>query len=199
MAIHNINASAKQILWGNILLVICCIFYLAWWILAFKPSGAIKGIRTGWLLIPAFITGLAAIALVVKGLQSETIGSTLFPGRYIIWGGIAAYFILLAVTGIFFKRPVTTELLLIDGWTMLALTEINVLYGMGLFPCTRAILFAVVIGAAMVISIVCYMLYYNLGSRAGYIDGMIPLLLVAVIMSGISAMMVFQQLWHNQP
>lgn len=192
MTFHNLNYSAKQIFRGNILLIICCAFYLAWWLLAFKPTGAVRGIKTGWLLIPAFITGLAAVTLAVKGILFESTEAALFPGKYIVWGGIAAYLILLAVTNLLFKRQVTTELLLIVGWAVLALSEINVLYGMGRFSHGLALIFAVVIGAAVLISVVCYVMYYNLGAQAGYFDGMIPLLSAALIMSGISVAMVAQ-------
>lgn len=189
MAIQNFSASEKQIFWGNILLIGCCAFYLAWWMLAFKPTGAIKGMKTGWLLIPAFISGLISIILVVKGIQSASIRAALFPNGTLLWGGIAAYFILLAVTALFFKRQVTTELVLIVGWAVMALSEINALYGTGLFVHGLSVAFAVVIGAAALTSLVCYVLYYHLGALAGYIDGMIPLFLVALVMAGISVAM----------
>lgn len=190
MAFHDLNYSAKQILWSNILFIICCAFYLAWWLLAFRPTGAIKGIKTGWLLIPAFITGIVAVTQAVKGIQSASIDVALFPSKYILWGGIAAYFILVAVTGLLFKRPVTTELFLIDGWAMLVLLEINVLYGIGQFSQGLSVIFVIVIVVATLISIICYVLYYNLGVREGYFDGMIPLLLAALVMSGISVAML---------
>lgn len=190
MAILSFNFSAKQIFRSNLLLVICCAFYLAWWLLAFKPAGAIKGMKTGWLLIPAFVSGLLSVILAVKGIQSASIRETLFPNGLLLWGGIAVYLILLAVTVLLLKRPVTTELLLIVGWTALALSEINVLYGMGLFSHGLAVMFAVVIGVAALISLVCYVLYYNFGDRAGYFDGMVPLFLVALVMAGISTAML---------
>jgi len=189
LAIRNLDFSERQIFWGNILLIICCAFYLAWWLLAFKPTGAIKGMKTGWLLIPAFVAGLAAIVLAVKGLRSASVEAALFPSGLLLWGGIAAYLVLLAVTGLLFQRQVTTELLLIVGWAGLALSEINTLYGAGRFPHELAVVFAVVIGVATLISLVCYVLYYNLGDRAGYFDGMIPLLMAALVTAGISIAM----------
>lgn len=146
--------------------------------------------KTGWLLIPAFVSGLLSVILAVKGIQSASIRETLFPNGLLLWGGIAVYLILLAVTVLLLKRPVTTELLLIVGWTALALSEINVLYGMGLFSHGLAVMFAVVIGVAALISLVCYVLYYNFGDRAGYFDGMVPLFLVALVMAGISTAML---------
>jgi hypothetical protein len=190
LAIYNFGFPAKQIFRSNILLIICCAFYLAWWLLAFKPTGAVKGMKTGWLLIPAFAAGLAAIILAVKGIQSASVDVVLFPDGLLLWGGIAAYLILLAVTRLLFQRPVTTELFLIVGWAVLALSEINVLYGVGRFSHGLAVIFAVVIGVATLINLVCYVLYYNLGNRAGYFDGMVPLLMTALVMAGISIAMV---------
>ena len=189
MAIHDFGLPAKQIFGSNLLLILCCMFYLAWWLLAFKPAGAVKGMKTGWLLIPAFVAGLAAIILAVKGIQSASIGAALFPNGLLLWGGIAAYLILLAVTRLLFRRQVTTELFLIVGWAALALSEINALYGVSLFSRGMAVISAVLIGVASVISLVCYVLYYNLGDRAGYFDGMIPLLMVSLTMAGISVAM----------
>ena len=42
--LSNLNASARHLLQGDLLLILCCAFYLAWWLLAFKPVGAVKGL-----------------------------------------------------------------------------------------------------------------------------------------------------------
>lgn len=159
---------------------------LAWWILAFKPLGAVRGMKTGWLLIPAFAAGLTAIILAVNGIQSASLGTVLFPKGSILWGAVSAYFLLFAVTYLIFKRPVTTELFLIVGWAALALSEINALYGIGKFSHPLSLVFLVVIGTATLISLVCYVLYYNLRDYAGYFDGMVPLCMAALVMAGIS-------------
>ena len=182
-------AREKLIFFGNILFIVCCGFYLVWWLTAFypsasKPSGG--GVGTGWLLIPASITGLLGVILAVRGILVKNPVIQLLPAGYILWGGIAAYFILLAVTVLLLKRPLTSELILIVGWGMLALAEINTLFGIGLFPQRLSIVFLVIICAAVVISLVCYVLYYRLDSRAGYIDGMIPLVLAALATAAIS-------------
>lgn len=190
LTIHDFDFPAKQIFRSNILLIICCTFYLVWWLLAFKPTGAIKGMKTGWLLIPASAAGLVAIILAAKGIRSASMNAALFPRGALLWGGIAAYLILLAVTHLLFNRAVTTELFLIVGWAVLVLSEINALYGVGQFSHERAVILTVVIGVATLISLVCYVLYYNLGTRAGYFDGMVPLLMTALVMAGISVAMV---------
>ena len=175
---------------GNVLFIVCCAFYLAWWLLAFRPSGAINGMKTGWLLIPASIAGLAGVILIVQTILAENPAKHLLPGTYILWGGIAVYLILLAVTVLLLKRPATSELLLIVGWGMLALAEINRLFGIGLFSHRMSIIFLLVICTVVVISLVCYILYYRLDEISGYIAGMVPLLLAALTMAGISCCMV---------
>ncbi len=172
----------KQMLWGNGLLAVCCGFYLLWWILAFKPAGAVKGMRSGWLLLPAFAFGLAAVYLILRGAASIQPTQTFFPGMSLLIGAVAVYFILLAVTAFGLKRQVTTELLLIVGWAALVFAEVNALYGFGRFSGEAAAGFFVVTGVCAVVSLICYILFYSLDSRAGYIDGMIPLLLAAVVM-----------------
>ena len=65
--IFETSNSARQMFWGNLLMVGCCAFYLLWWIVAFRPTDAIKGLKSGWLLIPAFLLGIAAVAMIIRG------------------------------------------------------------------------------------------------------------------------------------
>ena len=187
------HAQEKQIFIGNALFIVCCGFYFAWWLLAFKPSGAVAGMKSGWLLIPALIAGLLGVIIAIRGIVLEVPKTQLLYGRYIIFGGIAAYIILMVITALPFKRPVTSELLLIIGWGMFAFAEINLLYGIGLFTHKLSFGFLMIIGLAIVISLVCYILYYRLDSRAGYVDGMVPLLLAAFVTAGISCFMLIKK------
>ena len=173
----------KQVFTGNILIIVCCGFYLTWWLLAFRPSGVSDGMKTGWLLIPAVLAGLAGVFLTLRGMHADAQVKHLIPGGVVLWGGLAAFLILLAVTVLLFKRPVTTELFLIVGWCVLALSEINALFGSGLFSHRIAIGFLVLVFSATVISLVCYIVYYRLNDLAGYIVGMVPLLLAALVMA----------------
>ncbi|MCD8104465.1 MAG: hypothetical protein LUF35_05565 [Lachnospiraceae bacterium] len=72
------DAQTRQMLTGNLLMIGCCAFYLAWWLIAFKPEGAVKGIRSGWLLIPALIFGVAAVMQIAQGRDILTIPSRIF-------------------------------------------------------------------------------------------------------------------------
>jgi hypothetical protein len=186
---QGLESPAKQIFTGNIFLVVCCAFYLLWWVLAFRPDGGVRGMRTGWLLIPAFIFGLAAVCFAVRGIRGAKAGDALFSGNAVIIGCVAAYVALLAVTVLLLKRPVTTELVLIVGWAALSLCEINVLYGMGIFSKNMSFAFIGVLAAAAAVSLVCYVLYYGLSARAGFIDGTVPLLAAGIYMAALSAAM----------
>ncbi len=180
--------AARQMFRGNLLLVGCCVFYLLWWVFAFRPTGAIKGLKSGWLLIPASLLGIAAVVMILKGANGVDTAQSFFSARAILLIAVISYAVLLLATRIAFHRQVTTELLLIVGWTALAFLESNALYGIGVITRNGALgLFtAAVLAAAL--SMVCYVLYYGLGDRAGYIDGMIPLILAAVCMTALSVL-----------
>jgi len=184
--LHNLDSSARQIFFGNLLLVVCCAFYLAWWLLAFRPVNPVRGFRTGWLLLPAFAAGLAAVILAVRGLRAAP-GPGLFPPGLLLWGGILAYVLLMALTRFLLNRPVTTELFLIVGWAALALSEADALCGAGTFGRGEAAAFAVISAAGAVVSLICYVRYYHLSAAAGYLDGMVPLLMAALVMAAFDA------------
>ncbi len=182
----NFDEPTRQMLMGNILMVICCAFYLAWWLIAFKPEGAVKGIRSGWLLIPAFILGVAAVIRIVQSSGAVDGKALLYPRDAVLVGGVIAYILLLALTGIVLKRQVTTELFLIVGWTVLMFLELNALFAQGHFTKSAVILLLVITLLAAIVSMICYLLYYGLDSVKGYVDGMLPLILVVVMMVAVT-------------
>lgn len=183
------DLQTRQMLTGNLLMVACFVCYLAWWLIAFKPEGAVKGMKSGWLLIPAFLFGIAAVVQIVRG--SEVDGqAALFSGTAVAVGGVVAYILLLAASSLLLKRQVTTELFLIVGWTALMFLEVNGLFALGQYSRGMSIGFLVVTVIVAVISLVCYLLYYSLDSVKGYVDGMIPLLLVAVVMIAVTVSVV---------
>ncbi len=183
----DLDTHTKQILTGNLMLIICCIFYIAWWLIAFHPTHAIKGMKSGWLLIPAFIFGVWGVVQIANGASTDEEISVILPTAGIVIGAIIAYIVLFAGTMYFMHRQVTTELFLIVGWTALMLLELDMLYGVGEFRQNTAILLMVITFLAAVVSLVCYLLYYNLDAVKGYIDGIIPLGLAGIMMTVISA------------
>lgn len=185
--IFETGSPACKMFWGNILLAGCCAFYLLWWILAYRPTGAVKGMKSGWLLIPAFILGVAAVVMIIRGAGGEHTGASLFTAGTVLLASAVSYFVLLFVTWFAFHRQVTTELLLIVSWTALAILESNALYGLGIVSRSVAYGLFAAAAASAVLSLICYVLYYGLDSRAGYVDGMIPLLLAAAYMMVLTA------------
>ena len=75
---------------------------------------------------------------------------------------------------------------------MLAISEINALFSLGLFSHKFSIGFLFIIGIVIAISLVLYLVYFLLDDYARYIGGMIPLLLAALIMISISGVMIMR-------
>ena len=175
-----------RILVGNALFVACCAFYIAWWVLRFRPANPVMGVKSGWLLIPAAVAGIVGVVLIISGLWILGSENALFWNWYVIVGWILAYVIAYIVTRWFFDRPVTSELMLITGWAALALAEVNTLYGSQILSRALTVVLIVIIGVVLAACLVCYVLYYRLDAQQGFIDGMIPLLLTGLFMAGVS-------------
>ncbi len=170
---------------GNTLMILCSLFYLLWWTIAFKPGTAAGGKLTALLLLGAFLSGVAGIAVTCTGIQSANANAarSLYPPFALLIGGAAAYFLLLVLTRVLFKRQVTTELILIVGWAVLELSVVNTFYGSGKNAPGISVFESALIILAAILSLVCYVLYYRLPARAGWIDGMLPLVLAGVVMT----------------
>lgn len=180
---HNFTIPVWQIFFGNLLLLFCSLFYLIWWIVTFRPASA-GGSAAGVLCIAiAFITGLAAIALVSAGINSLSPYAQSLPVRYILLGGTVLFVVLLLVTSMAFQRPVTSELMIIHIWTVLELSAVAVLSGTGRLGPGQAVTLAALIGIAFIAGLICYLLYYRLGGMAGYWDGMVPLIMDAFVLT----------------
>ncbi|MCD8078028.1 MAG: hypothetical protein LUE63_06600 [Lachnospiraceae bacterium] len=177
------DVPTRKMLTGNLLMILCCVFYLAWWLLAFKPTAPVKGMKSGWLLIPALLLGVAAVWQIGSGSGAVENQMKLLSGTSVLIGGVVAYIILLAGTSVLLKRQVTTELFLIVGWAVLMFLELNALHGMGPFTKIMTVLLLAEIIIAAIVSLICYLLYYNLDRLKGYVDGMIPLLLIMAMMA----------------
>ena len=86
--------------------------------------------------------------------------------------------------------PQTTRRNLIVGWTVLMFLEMNALYAQGQCSRTAVIVMLVFTVIAAAVSLVCYLLYYNLDSIRGYVDGMVPLLIIGVMMAAVTVSVV---------
>ncbi|MDO5291561.1 MAG: hypothetical protein Q4F05_02300 [bacterium] len=184
MAFPSLNTQMRQLLFGNLLLLICSFFYLAWWIIAFRPGGE-HGIISTILLIIAFLTGVVGLFNMITAMSRIPCGRSLFAQKTVIWGGILIYIATLLITYYAFSREITSELLLIIGWGMLELSTINIVYGADHIGFKTALVLCIIIDIAVVLSLVCYVLYYRLNGTASYVDGMLPLIMEALVMIGV--------------
>ncbi len=187
------DTPTRQMLNGNLMLVACCVFYLAWWVIAFRPVGAVKGIKSGWLLIPAFVFGLIAVIWIVQGSGATDSGALLIPKSSLLVGGVVAYVLLFGLTGLLMHRQVTTELFLIVGWAVLTCLELDALFAYGYYSRAVVIAMLIVTLVAAVVSLVCYLFYYELDGVKSYVDGMIPLVLASVMLVVITLSVVCLQ------
>ena len=179
---HDFTAPLWEIFTGNLLLLFCSLFYLIWWVVYFRPnsSGGSAGV---FYITAAFITGVAAIALMSGGINSLSQDSKSLPVRFILLGSAALFLVLLLVTAIAFHRIVTSELIIIHIWAALELSVVAVLYGTVRFGPGRAATLAALVGIATVIGLICYVLYYRLDGTASYWNGMVPLMMDAFVMA----------------
>jgi len=190
---HNFTAAVWQIFAGNLLLLICSIFYLVWWVVCFGPNadGKTAGGSAGVIyLTGAFISGIAAIVLISSGINTLSNDAKSMPLRLILLGGIVLFAVMILVTTAVFHRPLTSELLIVHIWTALELCAVIVLYGTGRFGLGRTVILLTLVGIAFVTGMICYILYYRLEGTAGYRDGMVPLIVdasVTAVFLGVTA------------
>ena len=173
----------KQIITGQVFLILCCAVYLVWWYRGFRPgvhvsrAGGINGIL---LLITAVLgfVGIVFSLMPVKEIRKPLIS----PGM-IVFCGIAAYVILLVLTRVLFNRIVTTELFLIVGWTMLETIVADRLYAIGSLSSKSFSAITVIIAIAFLIGIVLYVAYYRMEEMRAFYAAMVPLVVDAAAMA----------------
>jgi len=183
---HNFTAPVWQIFAGNLLLFICSLFYLVWWVVCFgsNASGKAAGGSAGVIyLTGAFISGIAAIVLMSGGINTLSKDAKSVPVWLILLCGTVLFAVMLLVTTAVYHRPMTSELIIIHIWAVLELCAVAVLYGTGRFGMGRTVLLLTLVGIASVAGVICYVLYYRLEGTASYRDGMVPLIIDASVMA----------------
>lgn len=171
-----------KVITGQVLLVICCIFYLLWWYRGFRPGANVNRIGgiNGTLLLVTAAFGIAGLVLSLMPVP-EDLPRKISSG-YIVGGGVIAYLGLLLLTKYVFGRIVTSELFLIVGWTMLEIVVITKLNAAGTLSDSRFYFMCCVIGLAFTISMVLYVAYYRMEEMKAFYAAMVPLVTEAVAM-----------------
>jgi hypothetical protein len=162
---------------GNVCFGICLLLYLLWWVIGFRPQAKVNITTLSWMIAAACVFGIAGLILSIRGMTSAVPKSRLFSNYTAAVGGLAACVITGLVTKFGLQRPITSELFLICGWCIFALIEVNVLYGTSALTREAAGVLCWSVAVAVVVSLVCYAMYYKLVGAAGYVIGIIPLAL----------------------
>ena len=185
----------KRILLGQILLIICCIFYLVWWYRGYRPGISVSRIGgvNGALLFATAAFGVAGLICSLTRVQTR-IEYKISP-MLIVIGGIALYFALMLITRFAFQRIVTTELFLIVGWIMLEMTVINRLYAAEILTNGKFLFMCVVIALAFVVSIILYAAYYRMEEMRAFYAAMVPLITEAAAMAVLTVVMITGRTW----
>lgn len=186
----------KNIKWGQGLLIACCLLYIVWWALTFKPDTDISGtyvIRMILLALTA-ICGLGGIILSIKGSRSMPPENPLMKTRTILISGIVLYFLMLLLTYVVQKRPVTTELVLIVAGVTLECYVLNTVQGNGYISQNHFFLLTGILLATLFMSMCCYKLYYDLSPKTAFYSAMLPQAMFAAFMAILLALMDFDEL-----
>lgn len=188
------NVSVHKLFAGQILLILCCLFYLIWWSVSYRPGISVSrgsGFR-GLLLMITALCGVTGMALSVAG-ANHLPGSSArrLSGTFILTAGVVLYFIMMLLTTVVFHRIVTTELFLITGWGALELMAVSALNGAGIFQNGAFYGMAAVIAAAWILSMVLYVLYYRMEAQRAFYAAMVPLITEAASMLILIIVMLF--------
>ena len=176
------NHPVRDLLTGNWIMALCGCFYLAWWIVVFKPPKPKSG-PAGWVLLSlAFLTGIVGVYIMVKSLMTpiQEARPGMISNFKIIIAGAVVYALLLILTVRFFHRQVTSELLIIIAWAVLEFCAVNFLYRCDNINIITALLLAGIITAAVLAGLICYILYDRLPYAESFIDGCVPLILAVL-------------------
>ena len=177
-----------KIMTGQVLLVLCCTVYLIWWYRGFRPGTDVSRVGgvNGLLLLITAALGLAGVVMSLISV-GEVTGYKIKP-EFILFGGIAVYIASLLITRNVFHRIVTTELILIVGWTMLELAVSDRLNAAGALPDKCFYAMVIIIAAAFIFSMILYVAYYRMEEMKAFYAAMLPLvteglsMLVLIIM-----------------
>jgi len=170
-----------KIISGNLLFAGCCVVYLIWWSVAFRPGySAAMSIKGGLFLLTA-ILGVMGLARIIQGCSSAEGGMRYM---FIIAAGAVIYIVLLLLTNMLMHRQVTTELMLIVFWACMQICALNALYGEAAIGKVAFAVMAAIVVAAAAAGMICYLKYYDLPPMTAFYDGMVPLILFAVVMIG---------------
>lgn len=188
---HLDGAAQGSLVGGHASLAACAVLYLAWWWIFFRPqegrpAGALYGIGVA-CIVAAAVLGIGGAASAIVGLGKLPVQGGALPGWAFVAGAAISYVVLAFATVRLFHRPITTELALFVAWAALELAVANGLREAGAWSDGLALVMVVLVAAAMLASLVCYVLYYRLPPLLSFVDGAVPLVLVGAMAVAMAA------------
>ena len=122
------NTPESMILTGQKTLILCCLCYLAWWYVAFRP-GADNHTLTGKkevLFALTALTGLSGVFISAVGIHILP-ESNFCTVKDIFRAAAIGYAVLAVITCGLYRRPLTAELAIIVAWSGFELAAVNAL------------------------------------------------------------------------
>ena len=180
---YGVPLPIKYIAAGHAVMVMCCLFYTAWWYVAFRPvtEESILAGRAGLLFLLTLGSGVVGVLLIGHAIRMvpETDALT---SKTLCLIGIVVYLTLLGITVWGFHRQATSELLLIVVWTIMEAASIHAVCQSGYLDGQSAVIPAAIVAVATLIALVAYLLYYRVDVWTAFYCGMVPLLADAIAM-----------------
>jgi|GEM_PF-6927210 uncharacterized membrane protein YGL010W len=176
---RGMNALSREfIVYGQVMLIICCLLYCIWWLILYHPyRKPVKSVLiNGILFTDISASGILGILVSLYGINTvQIIRHSVSEPVIVIAGGIL-YVITLITSKTISKRITTAESFLLNGWLILELTVCKCLYETGVAGTGAAVACATAICIAYAVSIALYQLYFRMKPMAGYIAGAVPLI-----------------------
>ena len=181
----------EKILTGNLLFAGCCVVYLVWWSVAFRPGFSAPMTIKGFLFLATAVLGVAGLAKIIQGCSlagqnAQAVGTHGPHYMGIIAAAAGVYIVLLLLTNLLMHRQVTTELMLIVFWACMEVCACSALWSGGLFGGKAFAVIVAIVLAAAASGMICYLKYYELEPMTAFYDGMVPLILFALVCVGLS-------------
>lgn len=188
----------QKIVQGQISLIVCCLLYIVWWVIAFHPHATrMNKIQGNIPLLFVLVTAGLGLDYASGGIYTicqDGIGSlvtspivaSVATGIVVVLmvAGVVAYALLAIGSVKILRRKLTSELLFMTMWTVLEIIIIEVVeitrIGMAevsKFPSVVVIAFSTCVGLG------CYLGYYKLPPWPAFYLAMVPLIVDALAMA----------------
>lgn len=179
----------KYIAAGQGAMALCCLFYAAWWYVAYNPEvneDPFSG-KAGILFWITFACGIAGVYLNIYGIRN------LADTKQICLIGCAAYIALLAVTVLIFHRPLTAELFLIVAWATMETAAIFAAFHSDILNGNYPTMLVIVIAVTTIFSMIAYLLYYSIDEWKAFYLGLLPLIADALSTAIVAIFIISKQ------